>query len=63
MTNLRKDWFEHVSKTRRQMQRGKKETVTHRQAMQQASSTWPKVKEKLLRKRKREERKLAREST
>lgn len=58
MTTLRSDWFVHVSKTRKKMARTKKEVVSHRQAMTAASITWPKEKEKLLKKRRREANKL-----
>ena len=57
MTTLRSDWFSHVSKTRKKMSRGSKEQVPHRAAMKAASITWPKEKEKLLRKRRREAKK------
>ena len=57
MTTLRSEWFSHVSKTRKKMSRGSKEQVTHRAAMRAASITWPKEKEKLLRKRRREAKK------
>ena len=58
MTTLRSDWFAHVNKTRKKMSRGSKEQVPHRSAMKAASITWPKEKEKLLRKRKREAKKI-----
>ena len=57
MTTLRTDWFAHVHKTRKKMSRGSKEQVPHRAAMKAASITWPKEKEKLLRKRRREAKK------
>ena len=50
---MRKEWFEHVRKTRIKMQRGKKETVLHRDAMKVASESWPKVKAKIERANKR----------
>ncbi len=40
------------------MSRGSKELVPHRTAMKAASITWPKEKEKLLKKRKREAKKI-----
>jgi len=58
---MRKDWFDHVAKTRKKMSRGKKGQVSHVAAMKEASVTWPKVKQKLLRKKAREEKKLAKE--
>ena len=57
MTTLRSDWFAWVNKTRKKMSRGSKELVPHRAAMKAASITWPKEKEKILRKRKREAKK------
>ena len=57
MTTLRTDWFAHVHKTRKKMARGSKEPISHRAAMKAASITWPKEKEKLLRKRRREAKK------
>ena len=56
MTSLRKEWFLYVSKTRKRMSRGCKEPVSHRDAMKKASETWPKEKEKLLRRIKREKK-------
>ena len=57
MTTLRSDWFAWVHKTRKKMSRGSKELVPHRTAMKAASITWPKEKEKLLKKRRREAKK------
>ena len=59
--SMRKKWFEHVSKTRKKLQRTDK-TTTHRQAMTAASITWPKEKVKIQNKIKREKRKLAKET-
>ena len=59
-TSMRKLWFEHVSKTRRKLQR-KDKTATHRQAMKEASITWPKEKVKIQNRIRREARKLAKE--
>ena len=56
MTSLRKEWFLYVKKTRRKMSRGGKEPVSHRDAMKKASESWPKEKEKLLRRIKREKK-------
>jgi len=50
---MRKAWTNHVAVTRRKGNRGKK-TMTHREAMKAASSTWPKEKAKLIRRQKRE---------
>jgi hypothetical protein len=51
MVNYRKEWFNWVAKERKRMQRKSKgKTVTHREAMAQASVSWPKAKAKLTRK-------------
>ena len=57
MTSMRKEWFDFVACTRKKMQRKTKEPVTHRTAMKAASLIWPTEKEKILKRRKREERK------
>ena len=57
--NFRKLWFEHVAKTRRKGQR-KDKSYTHRDAMKEASVTWPKIKDKIERKHKRDLRKASR---
>ena len=59
MVNMRVEWFTWVAKTRKKMQRGRKERVTHRMAMKSAALTWPKEKTRILNKIKREERKAA----
>ena len=56
MVNMRVEWFTWVSKTRKKMQRGRKERVSHRMAMKSAALTWPKEKTKILNRIKREER-------
>ena len=61
MQSLRKEWFNWVAKTRKKMQRGKKEPVTHRNAMKAAALTWSKEKLKILNRRKRDERKRQKE--
>ena len=58
---MRKKWFEHVRKTRTKMSRQKKETVSHREAMKEASQSWAVEKAKLLKRMARESRKKARE--
>ncbi len=62
MTSLRKDWFDHVKKTRKKMSKGQKVLVEHREAMKNASVSWPKEKERILKKRKREEKRDAKKS-
>ena len=57
MVNYRKEWFNWVAKERKRMQR-KNKNVTHREAMAQASISWPKVKAKISRKAAREAKKL-----
>ena len=59
--NMRKKWFEHVQKTRKKLQRQKKDT-THRQAMTAASATWPKEKVKIQNKIRRERKKAEKEA-
>ena len=56
IVNYRKEWFNHVAKERRRLQR-KDKKATHRQAMAAASVTWPKQKAKLQRKAAREAKK------
>ena len=56
MTSLRKEWFQYVSKTRKKLSRGMKVPIAHRDAMKKASETWPKEKEKILRRIKREKK-------
>ena len=48
MESMRKLWFQWVAKTRKKMQRGTKEPVTHRKAMKSAALTWPTEKLKIL---------------
>ena len=50
---MRKAWTDHVAEVRRKGNRGKK-TMSHREAMQAASKTWPKMKAKIIRKKQRE---------
>ena len=60
---MRKEWFEFVRKTRVKLQRkDKSKKITHQTAMAEASKLWAKEKEKILRKRKREQKKLDREA-
>ena len=56
MVNYRKEWFNWVAKERKRMQ-PKGKTVTHREAMAQASVTWPKEKAKLTRRAARQAKK------
>jgi len=58
--SMRVRWFDHVRKTRKKLTRELKQPVTHREAMQKASTTWPEIKEKLVKKRVRAEKQKAR---
>ena len=58
---MRTAWFDHVRKVREKESRGKKDKVTHREAMKIASTTWPGIKAKLQRKAERERKKQERE--
>ena len=60
--NLRVDWFDHVRKTRKKLAKERKDGCSHRDAMRAASTTWTNVKEKLLKKRKRQEAKEKRDA-
>ena len=57
--SMRVRWFDHVRKTRKKLTRDLKQPVTHREAMQKASTTWPEIKEKLVKKRIRAEKQKA----
>ena len=61
MVNMRVEWFCWVAKPRKKMTRRLKAPVTHRQAMKEASTTWPKAKVKIQNRIKRDARKLAKE--
>ena len=53
--NFRKEWFNHVATVRKKLARkNKAKGCTHKNAMAQASITWPKEKAKLQRKAVRE---------
>ena len=58
---MRNHWFQFVAKTRKRLQRGKKEKVTHREAMRQASLAWVTEKEKVKRRLARAARKAAKQ--
>ena len=60
---MRKEWFDFVRKTRVKLQRkDKNNKVTHQKAMSEASKLWAKEKERINRKRKREQKKLEKEA-
>ena len=56
--SMRQLWFDHVRKTRKRIGT-KKEPCSHRKAMSVASTSWPKEKAKIERKRTREKKKAA----
>ena len=62
--NFRKEWFNHVAAVRKKLARkNKAKGCTHKNAMAQASITWPKEKAKLQRKAAREAKKTAKAKT
>ena len=60
-SNMRKGWTDYVRQVRKKGNRGAS-TMTHREAMKAASTTWPKEKAKLLRRLKKQCRKRSREA-
>jgi hypothetical protein len=60
--SMRQLWFAHVQKVRTKLNRGKN-TCSHRDAMKQASVTWPDIKKKIERKRSREAKKRLKENS
>ena len=60
--SMRVHWFDHVRKIRKRRTRETKQAVTHREAMQKASVSWPEIKEKLLKKKAREQKREAQEA-
>ena len=60
-TSMRKEWFEHVKRTRVKMSKKSKTPVSHRDAMKAASDTWADAKAKIERSNKRKARKTAKE--
>mgnify|MGYP001158181680 CR=1 FL=1 len=44
---MRNHWFEHVAKTRKKLTRARKQPVTHREAMREASVTWTSIKDRV----------------
>ena len=56
---MRKEWFEFVRKTRTKLSRLRKENVSHREAMKEASTGWAAEKAKIIRRKAREARKNA----
>ena len=60
--SMRKRWFEFVATTRKRMSRKLKKQVSHREAMKEASTAWPKEKVKILNRIKREAKKAMKRS-
>ena len=56
---MRRSWFDHVRKTRVKMSKQENAPVSHRDAMRSASETWGAVKEKLIKAKARQDRKIA----
>ena len=55
---MRNYWFEHVRKTRKKMSKGKDKPANQKDAMTQASVTWPEAREKVKKKLDREKKRL-----
>jgi hypothetical protein len=51
---MRKAWMDYVAKTRKKGNRGKGNTMTHKEALKTAAVTWPKEKAKIMRRKMRE---------
>jgi len=49
---MRKNWFEYVAKIKKKNNRGSK-TMSHKEAMREASKTWPKEKKRIERRLKK----------
>ena len=49
---MRKNWFDYVAKIKKKNNRGSK-TMSHAQAMKEASKTWPKEKKRIERRLKK----------
>ena len=60
MESWRKQWFEYVKLIRGRESRRTKKPVSHREAMNIASKTWPAQKLKIKKKHERQKRKEAR---
>ena len=44
---MRNHWFDHVAKTRKKLTRARKQPITHREAMREASVTWTAIKDRV----------------
>lgn len=58
--SMKSMWFDHVSKTRKKMSKGK-QTCTHQNAMKAASTTWPAIRNRIEKKRLKEAKRKTRE--
>ena len=58
--NWRTQWFEYVKEVRRKQSKKQKKNLTHREAMNLASVSWPAQKLKIKKKLERAERKKIR---
>ena len=56
--SMRQLWFDHVNKTRKKAGT-KKDPCSHREAMKIASSTWPAIKTRIVKRRARDAKKKA----
>ncbi len=59
---MRHHWFAHVAKTRKKLTKARKEPVSHREAMREASTSWGPIKERLTKKIQRAKKKADRKS-
>ena len=59
---MRHHWFSHVAKTRKSLTKSRKQPVTHREAMREASTTWAPIKERLQKKLARAKKRAAAKS-
>lgn len=61
--NMRDHWFAHVAATRAKLSKAAKTSVSHQEAMKKASTTWAVKKDKIVKKRRREEKRVEKERT
>ena len=60
---MRNHWFAHVAKTRKRLEKSNKGSVSHRDAMREASTSWVTEKEKVRKKIARADKAAARKNT
>ena len=63
VNTMRNHWFAHVAKTRKRLQKASKGSISHRDAMREASTSWVTEKEKVRKKIARAEKAAARKNT